>query len=58
MQTKYLNTFHIGDSSIEMHENYARNKPWAVSSSENPVRANGVKHIALLLVPGLIPDVQ
>ena len=41
-----------------MHEKYARNKHWAVSSSENPVRANEGKPIALLLVPGLIPDVQ
>ena len=40
-----------------MHENYARNKPLAVSS-KNPVQANGGKPIALLLVPGLIPDVQ
>ena len=29
----------IVDSSIEMHENYARNKPRAVRSSENPLRA-------------------
>ena len=41
-----------------MRENYARNKPWAVSSSENPVRVNGGKPNALLLVPELIPDVQ
>ena len=41
-----------------MHENYARNKPRAVSSNENHVRVNGGKPIALLLVPGLIPDVQ
>ena len=45
------------DSSIRMHEKYAKNKPRAVSSSENPVRANGGKPIALLLVPGLVPDV-
>ena len=57
-QTKYKKIVHIVGSSIEMHENYARNKPWAVSSSENPVRANGWKPITLLLVPGLIPDVQ
>ena len=33
-------------------------KPWAVSSSENPVRANGGKSIALMfmmLVQELIP---
>ena len=41
------------DSSIEMHGNYARNKAWAVSSSDNPVRANGGKPIALRLVPRL-----
>ena len=57
-QTKYKKKIHIVDSFIEMHEIYARNKPWAVSSSENPVRANEGKPIALLLVPGLIPDVQ
>ena len=43
---------------VEMHENYARYKPRAVSSSENPVRANGGKPIALRLVTGLIPEVQ
>ena len=57
-RTKYKKTIHIVDSSIEMYENYARNKPQAVSSNENPVRANGGKSIALLLLPGLIPDVQ
>ena len=57
-QTKYKETIHIVDSSIEMHANYRRNKPRAVSSNENPVRANGGKSIALLLVPGLIRDVQ
>ena len=41
-----------------MNEKYAGNKPQAVSSSENHVRSNGGKPIALLLVPGLIPDVQ
>ena len=41
-----------------MHANYARNKPRAVSSNENPVRANGGKPIAMLVAPGLIPDVQ
>ena len=41
-----------------MHENYAKNKHRAVSSGENHVRTNGGKTIALLLVPGLIPDVQ
>ena len=41
-----------------MHDNYATNKPWSVSSNENPVRADRGKPIALLLVPGLIPDVQ
>ena len=56
-QTKYKK-IHIVDSSIEIHENYARNKPRAVSSSENYVRWNGEKPIALLLVTGLIPDVQ
>ena len=55
---KTKKTSNIVDSSIAMHENYARNKPRAVSSSENPVRANEKKPIALLLVPGLIPDVQ
>ena len=50
-----MKTIHIVESSIEMHENYARNKPRAVSSRENPVRANRGKPIALLLVPGLIP---
>ena len=41
-----------------MHENYARNKP-PVSSSENPVGANGGKLIALqLLVSVLIRDVH
>ena len=43
---------HIVDSSIEMHENYARNKPRAVSSSENLVRPNGGEPIALLLMLG------
>ena len=37
-----------------MHENYAKNKPREVSSGDNPVRANGGKPIALLLVEGLI----
>ena len=41
-----------------MHKKYARNKPPAVSSNKNPVMANGGKPIALLLVPGLLPDVQ
>ena len=40
-QTRYEKLIHIVDSSIEMHENYAINKHRAVSSSENPVRANG-----------------
>ena len=40
-------TIHIVDSSIEMHGNYARNKLRAVSSSGNPVRANGGKPIAV-----------
>ena len=48
-QSKYKKTKHIVDSSIEMHENYARNKPRAVSSSGNPLRANEGKHIAPLL---------
>ena len=38
-QTKYKK-IHIVDSSIEVHENYTRNKPRAVSNSENPMRAN------------------
>ena len=39
-----------------MHANYARKKPREVSSSANPVRANGGQPIALLLVPVLIPE--
>ena len=46
------------DCSIEMHENFARNKPRTVSSNENHIMANGGKPIALLLMPGLIPGVQ
>ena len=57
-QTKYNKTIHIVYSSFEMHGNYARNKPRAVHSSENNVRVNGGKTITLLLLPGLIPDVQ
>ena len=51
-------TIHDVGSSIEMHANYARNKPRAVSSGENPVRANGGEPITLVLVAGVIPDVQ
>ena len=40
----------IVDSSIETHGNYARNKPRAVSSCENPVRANGGKPMTLPLI--------
>ena len=36
-------TIHNVDSSIKMHENYAINKPRAVSSIENPGRVNGEK---------------
>ena len=59
MQTRYKKkTIHIVDSSIDLRENHARNKPQAVSSCENSVRRNEGKPIALLLVPGLIPDVH
>ena len=30
-----------------MRENYARDKPRAVSSSENPVKANGEKPVGI-----------
>ena len=43
------------NDKIKMHDKYARNKPRAVGSSDDPVRANGGKPIALLLVSGLIP---
>ena len=57
-RTKYKTTIPIVDSFIKVSENNARNKPRAGSSSENPVRANRGKPIALLLVPGIIPDIQ